>query len=219
MTLEHLMETSSEEQLTLFAGDSHASRSVLPGSEQARTMTATSGRKCYESFGRFSRVTSLAKMLLVSSRWNSTVAYLTWKQSVTPAGRLLFRLVPSMPSTDETEYGFLPTATATANQAAPSMQKHAGCRRLTGGGRIHANANSASEQGRGLSSGVHAQDADSDSGSDQSGRSTPCKWKPEPGMGRVVNGIPRRMDRLRSLGNAVVPQVVEQIGLAIMGEQ
>jgi len=94
-----------------------------------------------------------------------------------------------------------------------------GMQAVDGGGRIHANANSASEQGRGLSSGVHAQDADSHSGSDESGRSAACKWKPEPGMGRVVNGIPRRMDRLRSLGNAVVPQVVEQIGLAIMGEQ
>jgi len=89
----------------------------------------------------------------------------------------------------------------------------------SGGGKVYANANSASEQGRGLSSGVHAQDTDSDSGGDKSGRSAPCKWKPEPGVGRVVNGVPRRMDRLRALGNAVVPQVVEQIGLAIMGEQ
>ena len=86
-------------------------------------------------------------------------------------------------------------------------------------GKNVSDANSASEQGRGLSSGVHAQDTDPNSRSDESGRSAPCKWKPEPGVGRVVNGVPRRMDRLKSLGNAVVPQVVEQIGLAIMGEQ
>lgn len=84
---------------------------------------------------------------------------------------------------------------------------------------ILANANSTFKQGRGLPGGVHAQDADPNSGSTDSGRPAPCKWKPEPGVGRVVNGVPRRMDRLKSLGNAVVPQVVEQIGLAIMGEQ
>lgn len=43
-----------------------------------------------------------------------------------------------------------------------------------------------------------------------------CQWLPEPGMGRVAHGIPRRMDRLRGLGNAVVPQVVCEIGKAIM---
>ena len=43
----------------------------------------------------------------------------------------------------------------------------------------------------------------------------PCRWLPEPGVGRVANGVPGRIFRLRSLGNAVVPQVVEVIGRAI----
>jgi len=43
-----------------------------------------------------------------------------------------------------------------------------------------------------------------------------CRWPIEPSVGRVANGVPGRVDRLRSLGNAVVPQVVEQIGRAIM---
>jgi DNA (cytosine-5)-methyltransferase 1 len=43
-----------------------------------------------------------------------------------------------------------------------------------------------------------------------------CAWPTEPDVGRVANGIPRRMDRLRSLGNAVVPQIPEMIGRAIM---
>ena len=41
-------------------------------------------------------------------------------------------------------------------------------------------------------------------------------WDTEPDVGRVANGVPRRVDRLRSLGNAVVPQIPEIIGRAIM---
>lgn len=41
-------------------------------------------------------------------------------------------------------------------------------------------------------------------------------WSAEPDVGRVAHGIPRRVDRLRTLGNAVVPQIVEEIGRAIV---
>lgn len=38
-----------------------------------------------------------------------------------------------------------------------------------------------------------------------------CRWFPEPDVGRVANGIPNRVDRLKGLGNAIVPQVAYQI--------
>jgi DNA (cytosine-5)-methyltransferase 1 len=41
-------------------------------------------------------------------------------------------------------------------------------------------------------------------------------WAVEPAVGRVAHGIPNRVDRLRGLGNAVVPQVVEHIGRRIL---
>ena len=36
-------------------------------------------------------------------------------------------------------------------------------------------------------------------------------WATEPDVGRVAHGVPARVDRLRGLGNAVVPQVAEYI--------
>ena len=50
----------------------------------------------------------------------------------------------------------------------------------------------------------------------QRGRRTPDGlWTAEPPVRRVVNGLPRRVDRIKGLGNAIVPQIAEQIGLAI----
>ena len=41
-------------------------------------------------------------------------------------------------------------------------------------------------------------------------------WEIEPDVGRVANGVPSRVDRLRGLGNAVVPQVAEVIGRLVV---
>lgn len=43
------------------------------------------------------------------------------------------------------------------------------------------------------------------------GRRRDRQWPSEPNVGRVAHGIPRRVDRLRGLGNAIVPQVAEEI--------
>ena len=42
-------------------------------------------------------------------------------------------------------------------------------------------------------------------------RSKQAQWLPEPGMDRVVNGLPNRVDRIKGLGNAIVPQVAAEI--------
>ena len=53
---------------------------------------------------------------------------------------------------------------------------------------------------------------------DARGRGREEAWMsiPESLLGRVAHGVPSRVDRLRGLGNAVVPQLVEQIGRMIM---
>ena len=43
-------------------------------------------------------------------------------------------------------------------------------------------------------------------------------WFAEPDVGRVAHGISKRVDRLKGLGNAIVPQLAMQIGLAIKEE-
>ena len=40
-------------------------------------------------------------------------------------------------------------------------------------------------------------------------------WTTEPDVGRVANGIPKRVDRLKGLGNAIVPQIAQQIAESI----
>ena len=45
-----------------------------------------------------------------------------------------------------------------------------------------------------------------------------CLWAAEPGVGRVVDGLPCRVERIRALGNAVVPQQAYPIFRAIAEE-
>jgi DNA (cytosine-5)-methyltransferase 1 len=43
------------------------------------------------------------------------------------------------------------------------------------------------------------------------GDSPGVTWLPEPDVGRVANGVPSRVDRLKGLGNAIVPQVAYEL--------
>jgi DNA (cytosine-5)-methyltransferase 1 len=56
---------------------------------------------------------------------------------------------------------------------------------------------------------VHAQGQHDGQGQGESGGSS--WWAVEPDVGRVAHGIPFRVDRLKGLGNAVVPQCAEMI--------
>lgn len=71
-------------------------------------------------------------------------------------------------------------------------------------------------------SGVNGSVSHTDSGSVERGRGRISEssdwsgwWSVEPDVGRVAHGVPSRVDRLRCLGNAIVPQVAAIIFAAI----
>jgi DNA (cytosine-5)-methyltransferase 1 len=47
-------------------------------------------------------------------------------------------------------------------------------------------------------------------------RELPNYWDPDTDVLRVANGIPNRVDRIKQIGNSVVPQIPELIGQAIL---
>ena len=120
---------------------SPASPFQSPASEGARRTAVTSGLTCSVPFTRSGPVGSLVRTLVASSRWYSPVRRLTWDVSPLcserislytvsgrntssrpsvgilsvkdiPSSRCLFRLVPSVPRTEGTVSGLLPTPIA-----------------------------------------------------------------------------------------------------------
>lgn len=120
--------------------DSHANPSPSLVEERERTITATSGRRCFERYGRYTPLGSLVKTLLESRRWWSPAKSLRWdaqtifskrityiekkadshstksvqtsKPKDIPSNRLLFQLAVSERHTEEIEFGLLPTPNA-----------------------------------------------------------------------------------------------------------
>jgi len=89
--------------------DTPVSPSHSPGSDWARRMTGISGRSLRRWLPTSRLAGVFSRMFTDTSRWGSTMCWLTWKRSVTPAGRSLFLLRPSAPRTGEIASGFWPT--------------------------------------------------------------------------------------------------------------
>ena len=50
----------------------------------------------------------------------------------------------------------------------------------------------------------------------QNGFTSGSWWEVEPSVGRVADGVSDRVDRLKGLGNAIVPQVAELVGALVV---
>ena len=72
------------------------------------------------------------------------------------------------------------------------------------------NSNNTSSKREGISSRVDTKLHLTDSSSTSSREATTQHWLPEPRVGRVVDGCADRVDRLRLLGNGVVPQTASK---------
>ena len=89
--------------------DSHASRSPMPGSEEARKMTATSGRRCCEQYKSASQLGSLVRMLAGSQRWLSKARLLRWEiKPLFSERRTVF--IPTKCDKDSLLSGYAPTS-------------------------------------------------------------------------------------------------------------
>lgn len=97
------------EPSTSSPGATPASHSLSPGSDWARKMTGISGRQLLPWLPNSSLNGVFSRMFTDTFRWGSMQCWLTWRRSVTPAGRSLFLLRPSVPRIGATEFGFWPT--------------------------------------------------------------------------------------------------------------
>ena len=84
---------------------------------------------------------------------------------------------------------------------------------LGSGSEVMANTNSERQQEQCRPKSIQEEGNELECSSSQSGGNF---WDIEPDVGRVVNGLPGRVHRLKGLGNAIVPQIAEEIGRAIM---
>ena len=92
------------------------------------------------------------------------------------------------------------------------------------GGGGEALADTRSSRGAiGISAERHRQEGNAkeslDGGDRRSRRSGASWWTTEPGLGRLVDGMAHRNERLRALGNGQVPLVVASAWRILMGEQ
>lgn len=118
------------------------------------------------------------------------------------------------PRTSETQKGPTVKASSTGEQSRPLAHAESKQNRGLQQPRLLSNTGTGSQKAMANSESVYAQRQQNRSGEEQSRGG--CRWEPEPAVGRVVNGLSGRVDRLKGLGNAVVPQIPEIIGDAIL---
>lgn len=223
------MSGQAYEQLTLFLADSHASPSPWLESKMAKGMIDTSGRRCFELSESCARAALSVRTFLESSRLPPGRWSRIWSVLAITSSCLILRLRLSELGTDGPGYSssesqMWPTPTTVGCTIASEKRinliadgkttfasNQGGAWRLiqSAGARACADERLVDNALRSGCAGI-ARRKQSQELAD--GR---C-WAAEPDVGRVAHGIPARVDRLKCLGNAVVPQQAYPIFKALM---
>lgn len=182
------MSEQDYEQLTLFPADSPASPSPWLESKRAKGMIDTSGRRCSELSPSCARAALSVKTFLDLFELRLRESFPNCKASATKQGLTVLRLGMSADCTRERESLSWP--------------------RPTTGAAVRRNTQLPADGGterRGVRHGGGAKKSD-----------LWKRWEVEPRPYGVAHGIPNRVDRLKCLGNAVVPQQAYTIFKALM---
>ena len=128
-------------QMSLLEG-SLANRCHKVEKEREKKMIVGSGMRCLELYKIVNPDGSLEKMcralLTLTMGIYSRNCALTWKTTTTKYNRLLFRLVPKMHHTEETEFGLLPTPTTQDTEHPNMILNEKGRREPTKGKSSHS---------------------------------------------------------------------------------
>ena len=220
--------------------ESPVSPSQSQDEKRVRKTLDTSGRTCLKLLNKKDPLIALSKTLLASSLWHSIHYYMNWKVKATPQGRLLFQLQASTPHTKENESGLLQNVWPTPRAAKGMWLKLTeGVARLQYKKYLESevayeNINTKKRQpggylnsdwvewlmgyGKGY---TDLNDKDIKTLSSHSG------FPDEPDVSRVsykklstrldaTQNQKDRINRLKSLGNSIVPQIAYNLGLAII---
>jgi hypothetical protein len=221
--------------LTLFAVDTLASHSAQQANEAAQTTHDTYGQQCTTPFAYYDLDTRSWKTYEGICLWGSIEFSATWPKSGMTQNGKSFQQPPLVRHTKETGYSLWPTPTTQEiehpnaevdNDGATQIKKR---QIFSQFGVSRRGSNVANADGRrqqkcdaqiGVVSIVGEAVNESLSASlvviERAVNETTQWWEVEPNVGRVANGVSDRVDRLKGLGNAIVPQVAELVGALVV---
>lgn len=202
------------EQLTLYPEDFPASRFPWPESSARRKTSGFYGLKCSALSGSLGRIASSVRTYLESSRLPPGRWSRIWSASAITSSCLILKLRLSALGTGGQDAFFV--GVDALSDADGLGQQWDGAN-----GKPERGARSGVEKPEGLR-GVCDAVPGRREGNKRRRESQEIAagrlWAAEPGVGRVVDGLPCRVERIRALGNAVVPQQAYPIFRALAEE-